>query len=64
MREFSKIRSLAILFVIALMLLNFPLLDLWDRPATVLGLPLFPLALFALWGGLILVLAWIMEREG
>jgi len=63
-REFSKIRSLAILFVIALMLLNFPLLDLWDRPATVLGLPLFPLALFALWGGLILVLAWIMEREG
>jgi hypothetical protein len=43
------------------LLLNFPLLALWDREATVLGLPLFPLALFLIWGGLIGLLAWLME---
>lgn len=36
-----------------MLLLNFPLLALWDREATVNGLPLFPCALFAVWGVLI-----------
>ena len=31
------------------LLLNFPLLTLWDRDAIVLGLPLLPLALFVGW---------------
>jgi len=43
------------------MLLNFPLLTLWDREATFAGLPLFPLALFVLWAMLIGALAWLME---
>lgn len=50
------------LFALALLLLNFPLLALWDRDARVLGLPLFPLALFGLWALLIALLAWLMER--
>ncbi|WP_232539820.1 hypothetical protein [Azohydromonas aeria] len=50
------------LFALALLLLNFPLLALWDRDALVLGLPLFPLALFGLWALLIALLAWLMER--
>lgn len=54
-------RLLAV-FVGGWLLLNFPLLALWDRDATVLGLPLFPLALFALWGVLIAVLGWIAEQ--
>ncbi|MBK6471701.1 MAG: hypothetical protein IPF94_13540 [Betaproteobacteria bacterium] len=50
------------LFVLGLLLFNFPLLALWDRDATVLGLPLFPLALFIVWALLIAALAWLMER--
>jgi hypothetical protein len=52
------------LFALALLLFNFPLLALWDRDATVFGLPLFPTALFVLWALLIAALAWLMERSG
>ena len=55
-------QRLAALFMAGWMLLNFPLLALWDRDATVWGLPLFPTALFVLWGGLIAALGWISER--
>lgn len=55
-------QRLLALFVAALLVFNFPLLALWDRDATVWGLPLFPAALFVLWALLIGALAWIMER--
>jgi hypothetical protein len=55
-------QRLVALFVAGGMLLNFPLLALWDRDATVLGLPLFPAALFVLWGALIALLGSIVER--
>ena len=45
------------------LLVNFPLLALWDHPVQVLGLPLFPLALFVLWGAFIAALAWLLERH-
>jgi hypothetical protein len=54
-------QRLAALFVAGALLLNFPLLALWDRDATVFGLPLFPAALFVLWAGLIAILGWLME---
>ena len=65
MKELVAPRLLALFFAGAL-LLNFPLLALWDRDATVLGLPLFPCALFAVWGTLIGLTAWIVEtpRDG
>ncbi len=50
------------LFALALLLFNFPLLALWDRDTTVLGLPLFPAALFIVWALLIAALAALMER--
>ena len=62
MRKGEGGQRLVALFVGGAMLLNFPLLALWDRDATVLGLPLFPAALFMLWGGLIALIAWLMER--
>ena len=34
-----------------------------DYDARVWGLPLFPLALFVIWGGLIAVLAWVVEHH-
>lgn len=55
-------QRLLALFVAGWLLLNFPLLALWDRDATVLGLPLFPVALFTLWCGLIVWLGLIAEH--
>jgi hypothetical protein len=56
-------QRLVALFVGGWLLFNFPLLALWDHDAHVLGIPLFPAALFTLWVLLILVLAWLMERS-
>ena len=55
-------QRLVALFCSGWMLLNFPLLGLWDVDATVLGVPVFPAALLALWALLIFSLAWLMER--
>ena len=52
------------LFVAGLMLFNFPLLLVWDQPVTVFGLPLLGVALFAIWAGLIVILALVSERRG
>ena len=57
-------QRLLALFASGWLLFNFPLLGLWDRDATLLGVPLFPAALFVLWALLIAVLAWQMERPG
>ncbi len=55
-------RSVA-LFAAGLLAFNFPLLGLWDGNLRVAGLPLFPLALFLLWAGVIGLLAWLSERS-
>jgi hypothetical protein len=57
-------QRLVALFVGGWLALNFPLLALWDRDATLFGLPLFPAALFAVWALLIAALAWVVERDG
>lgn len=51
------------LFCSGWLLLNFPLLGLWDVSEQVWGLPVFPAALFTLWALLIGLLAWLMERQ-
>jgi hypothetical protein len=51
------------LFAGGWLLLNFPLLTLWDRGVLVAGLPLLPLALFAGWAALIGATAWICEAD-
>lgn len=40
---------------------SFPLLLLWDRDLSVLGVPLMPFALFVGWALLIAAAAWIAE---
>ena len=55
-------QRLVALFVGGWVLFNFPLLGLWDRAATVWGIPLFPAGLVLLWGGLVAALAWLMVR--
>lgn len=42
-------------------LFNFPLLMVWDNPVTLFGLPLLPVALFAVWAVLIVALALVCE---
>ncbi len=59
-------RLLAV-FAVGAVLLNFPLLRLWlgegaSAAGTVFGVPLLPLALFAIWALLIAVVALLMER--
>ena len=61
MLERLRSQRLLALFCAGLGLFNFPLLALWDRDLTVLGLPLFPAALFALWALLIVALALVLE---
>lgn len=56
-------QRLGALFAGGWLLLNFPLLGLWDRDITVAGIPLFPLALFVIWGGTIATVAWWMETR-
>jgi hypothetical protein len=46
-----------------LALLNFPLLTIWDGPGSLFGLPPLPVALFAIWLGLIVALA-LASRGG
>ena len=63
---FKGLRSqrLMALFAAGALLFNFPLLALWDRDVLVLGVPLFPAALFMVWAVLIALLALIVERGG
>ncbi|MBN8494032.1 MAG: hypothetical protein J0M00_21685 [Burkholderiales bacterium] len=61
MLEGLRSQRLLALFCAGLALFNFPLLALWDRDLTLLGLPLFPTALFVLWALLIAALALILE---
>ncbi|MEN9434202.1 MAG: hypothetical protein RLZZ422_1791 [Pseudomonadota bacterium] len=49
-------------FLLAVSLLNFPLLLLWSHSVTWGGIPLFPLGLFIVWVVLVVGLAWIIER--
>lgn len=49
--------------VVAVLLLNFPLILVWDRDVTVAGLPLLPVALFGIWAALIAFVAFIGEAR-
>ena len=56
-------QRLGALFAGAWLMLNFPLLGLWDHDVLVAGIPLFPLALFVIWGGTLAAVAWWMEAQ-
>ena len=46
-----------------MILFNFPMLIVFGGDATILGLPLLPVAIFVMWAALIGVLAWVVERR-
>lgn len=49
--------GLFILFIVGVLAFNYPLLALFDKPSTPLGIPLFVLYLYGLWLLLVIVLA-------
>ena len=62
-RRGPNTQVLLALFAAGMVLLNFPLLIVFDRDTTILDLPLLPVALFAIWALLIGLLAWAIERR-
>jgi hypothetical protein len=52
-RDNIKGRRLAGLFLLGMLLFNFPLLSLFNRPLLVLGVPLLYLYLFVAWWAII-----------
>ena len=60
---FDSLRSqrLLALFAASWLMLNLPLLSLWDRDVTIAGIPLLPAALFGGWALLIGLAAWVNE---
>ncbi|MBS0545078.1 MAG: hypothetical protein JSR40_15230 [Proteobacteria bacterium] len=62
MRKGLAGQRLVAVFIAGMLLLNFPLLSLFDRPEQPFGIPLLHIYLFAVWFGLVLVIAWIVER--
>ena len=61
MSDALRNQRLLALFAAGWLVLNFPLLTLWDRGVTVAGIPLLPAAVFVGWAALIGVAAWIVE---
>lgn len=57
-------QRLVAVFLIGAVLLNYPILSLFDRPTEVFGVPLLFLYIFAAWTGIIAVMAWIIEGPG
>jgi hypothetical protein len=57
-------QRLVAVFLIGFVLLNYPILSLFDRSAAVFGVPLLFLYIFAAWAGIIAVMAWIIEGVG
>jgi len=62
MRKGLAGQRLVAVFLCAALLFNYPVLSLFDRPVPVLGLPLLHVFLFVVWGAVIAVIAWIVER--
>ena len=61
MSDALRNQRLLALFAAGWLVLNFPLLTLWDRGVTIAGIPLLPAVVFIGWAALIGVAAWIVE---
>jgi len=57
-------QRLVAVFAMGCVLLNYPILALFARPAEVAGVPLLFLYVFGAWTLLIAIMAWAIERRG
>lgn len=56
-------QRLAAVFLMGGILLNYPLLSLFDHGGMVFGIPSLFLYVFLVWAGLIALMIWIIERR-
>jgi len=56
-------QRLTAVFLLGLVLLNYPLLFLFDGKAVLYGIPLLYVYVFFTWAALIALMAWIIERR-
>ena len=56
--------GLFFLFLLGVFLFNPPLLSIFDIPLQVFGVPLLYIYLFACWGALLVMVAFIIEKGG
>jgi hypothetical protein len=56
--------GLFFLFLLGVFLFNPPLLSIFDIPRQLFGVPLLYIYLFACWGALLLLVAFIIEKGG
>jgi len=63
MRPNIKGPRLVALFLLGLLLLNYPLLDLFERPGEVFGIPLLFAYVFSVWALLIALMALVLEKR-
>jgi len=65
MREFDvRGQRLAALFLLGLLLFNYPLLAVFNVPGTLLGVPVLYAYVFIAWAALIALMALAVERRG
>lgn len=57
-------QRLVAIFLLGCVLLNYPLLFLFNRGVMVFGIPLLYAYIFLVWAGLIALMAWVIERQG
>ena len=58
-----RAQRLAGLFALGCLLFNYPLIELFNRPIMVLGIPLLYAYLFGAWAALIALVVVIVERS-
>ena len=54
---------LVAVFLLGVLLLNYPLLQLFERPGEVLGIPLLYVYVFAVWAFVIALMALVLEKR-
>jgi len=57
-------QRLAALFLLGLLLFNYPLLAVFNVPGTVLGVPILYAYFFLAWAALVALMALVIERRG
>lgn len=57
-------QRLAVIFLLGCLLFNYPLLALFNKTATVFGIPVLYAYIFLAWLGFVLLIAAIVERRG
>lgn len=62
-RHERKGQRLIALCALGCLLFNYPILALFNRAATVLGIPILYAYIFVVWAALIALMAWVVEAR-